>query len=152
MTAHPTLNLMDVRMVLGPLAIAVAFILLCSLLREPNRRQFSALMIAGASAAYFNGGLGPWELAFCALLRFMAYRGLVNYRYIAVAWVFHTTWDVIHDVYANPIIGFAPKSSAGCAVCDLGLALWYAFGAPSPYDAWRRRRAARRSRIAAETT
>jgi hypothetical protein len=33
-------------------------------------------------AAYLNGGLGIWELAFCALLTFLGYRGLQDYRFI----------------------------------------------------------------------
>jgi Family of unknown function (DUF6010) len=39
-------------------------------------------------------------------------------------------WDVVHHLYGNPIVPFAPLSSAGCAVCDLVLAGWYFAGAP----------------------
>jgi hypothetical protein len=42
--------------------VACVFILLCSLIREPDRQRFSALMISGAGAAYLGGGLGAWEV------------------------------------------------------------------------------------------
>jgi hypothetical protein len=129
---------------ISPLIVAAVFIALCSLLKEPNRRNFSAIMIAGAGAAYLNGGLGIWEFAFCTLLTFLAYRGLQHYRFIGAGWVLHTAWDVVHHRYGTPIVPFAPLSSAGCAICDLGLAAWYFLGAPSIYT-WtsraRRRRA-----------
>jgi len=36
---------------LSPLIVAVVFIAACSLLKEPSRRNLSAIMIAGAGAA-----------------------------------------------------------------------------------------------------
>ena len=127
--------------VIAPLMVALAFIAACSLFKEPNRRSFSAIMSAGAGAAYLNGGLGGWEFAFCAVATFVAYSGLNDYRFLGVGWVLHTVWDVLHHLYGNPIVPFVPSSSAGCAICDLGLALWYFRGAPSIYD-WFRRAAA----------
>jgi hypothetical protein len=90
-------------------------------------------MIAGAGAAYLNGGFGTWEFASCALITFLAYRGLSNYRFIAAGWLLHSIWDVAHHLYGTPIVPFVPTSSAGCAICDAGLALWYFCGAPSIY-------------------
>src|ERR1700722_6321973 len=118
---------------ISPLIVAAIFIALCSLLKEPGRRNFSAIMIAGAGAAYLNGGLGIAEFGFCALITFLAYRGLQDYRFIGAGWVLHTVWDVVHHWYGTPIVPFLPMSSAGCAICDLGLAAWYFTGAPSPY-------------------
>jgi len=120
-------------LMISPLVVAGGFILLCGLLKEPARRRFSAIMIAGAGAAYLGGGLGVWEFGFCALLTFIAYRGLQDYRFIGAGWVLHTLWDVVHHLYGNPIVPFLPMSSAGCAICDLGLATWYFTGARSPY-------------------
>ncbi len=125
-------------LMLSPPVVALVFILLCSLLKEPGRQRFSAIMLAGAGAAYLNGGLGVWEFAFCAVMTFVAYRGLQNYRTIAAGWVLHTMWDITHHLYGNPIVPFFEMSSAGCAICDLGLAAWYIAGAPSPYP-WVRR-------------
>jgi hypothetical protein len=127
---RPGLTLIDS---LSPLVVAGIFILLCSLLKEPGRRNFSAIMLAGAGAAYLGGGLGVWEFGFCALMTFVAYRGLQDYRFIGAGWVLHTMWDVVHHLYGNPIVPFVPMSSAGCAICDLGLAAWYFAGAPSPW-------------------
>jgi hypothetical protein len=116
---------------LAPLLVAAVLIFLVSLCMEPGRRKFSAVFLAGAGAAYLSGGLGLAEFAFCALITFLAYRGLDNYRYIAIGWVLHTCWDLVHHYHGNPIIIFDPTSSIGCAICDLGLAAYYAIGAPA---------------------
>ena len=125
-------------MVAAPM-IAIAFIALCSLLKEPARRHFSALMIAGAGAIYISGGgLGPLEFAFCALMTLLAFRGLSEYRFVAIGWLCHVAWDVVHHLYGNPIVPFDPSSSVGCAICDTFLALWYFCGAPA-IQTWFRR-------------
>jgi len=69
---HPTpaLSIADI---IAPIIVAVVFIGTCSLFKEPGRRNFSAIIIAGPGAAYLNGGLGAWEFAFCALITFLAY-------------------------------------------------------------------------------
>lgn len=126
----------SVLQIISPLMVAAIFIALCSLLKEPSRRNFSAIMIAGAGAAYLNGGLGIWEFAFCSLLTFIAYRGLQDYRFIGAGWILHTVWDVVHHLYGTPIVPFVPTSSMGCAICDSALAVWYFFRAPSIYDVW----------------
>ncbi len=65
---------------IAPLVVALIYITLCSLFKEPNRRNFSALMIAGAGAAYLNGGLLGWEFASCTVMTGVAYFGLNDYR------------------------------------------------------------------------
>ncbi len=131
---------------ISPLFIALIWIAAFSLLKEPARRNFSAIMVAGAGAAYLNGGLGGWEFAFCALITFMAYRGLSDYRFIGVAWILHACWDVVHHLYGNPIVPFAPSSSAGCAICDPVIGLWYICGAQS-IATWFRHSDARACRL-----
>lgn len=116
---------------LAPLLVATLLIFLISLLKEPGRCKFSGVFLASAGAAYLSGGLGLAEFAFCALITFLAYRGIDNYRYIAIGWMLHTCWDLVHHYYGNPIIVFDPSSSIGCAICDLGLATYYALGAPT---------------------
>jgi hypothetical protein len=139
MEAHvvPEFGILDA---IPPLVIAGIFILLMSLLREPTRQRFNAIFVAGAGAAYLNGGLGPWEFAYTALATWIAYRGLDSYRFIALAWILHTGWDVIHHFYGRPIVYFQPTSSAGCAITDALIALWFFAGAPSVYDVLRSRR------------
>ena len=121
-------------------AIGVAFIAACSLLKEPSRRHFSAIMVAGAGAAYLSGGFGAWEFAFCALMTFVAFRSLGDYRLVGAGWILHTIWDVLHHLYGNPIVPLVPASSLGCAICDPVLALWYFLGAPSVFQSVRRAR------------
>jgi Family of unknown function (DUF6010) len=72
---------------IAPLVVALIFITLCSLFREPNRQNFSALLIAGAGAAYLNGGLLGWEFAFCNVMTGVAYFGLKDYRFIGIGWL-----------------------------------------------------------------
>jgi hypothetical protein len=114
-----------------PVVIAMAFIALLSRWPEPERQRLNAIIVAGAGAAYLNGGFGAWEFAYTAVATVVAYRGLQSYRFIALAWAMHTGWDVLHHLYGTPIIVFAPTSSAGCAICDTVLATWFVVGAPS---------------------
>jgi len=44
--------------IVAPVVVATLFIIATSAFKEPQRRHFNAIMIAGAGAAYLNGGLG----------------------------------------------------------------------------------------------
>ena len=134
-TAHPPVFL--VADALPAAAIAGVLILLFSLIKEPARHNFMAIFVAGAGGAYLNGGLGPWEFPFATLMLYVAYRGLKSYAFIGIGWLLHTSWDVVHHFYGTPIVPFAPKSSAGCAVCDTLLALWFFYQAPSAFEYFR---------------
>lgn len=131
---------MGVMDVVGPVIVALVYISLSSLFREPNRRSFNAIFVAGAGAAYLSGGFGIWEFAFLAVATYCAYRGLRSYNFIGAAWLLHTGWDVLHHLYGNPIVPFVPDSSLGCAICDPVIALWCFAGAPSVYDLFRGKR------------
>jgi len=124
--------------VLGPALNAVVFVFVMSLVREPARQRFNAIFVAGAGAAYLNGGLGLWEFPFIAVATAAAYLGLRSYRFIGIAWLLHTAWDVVHHLYGNPIWPWQPLSSFGCAVFDALIALWFLAGAPSVSLARRR--------------
>jgi len=128
---------MRVMDILGPVTIALLYISLCSLFKEPSRRNFNAIMIAGAGAAYLNGGFGIWEFAFLIVVTYCAYQGLRSYRFIDVGWLLHTGWDVMDHLYGHPIVPFIPESSLGRAICDPVIALWCFAGAPSVYDYFR---------------
>jgi hypothetical protein len=124
-----------------PVLAAMIFILGSSLIKEPNRRNFMAIMIGGAGAAYLSGGgLGKWEFAFTAVVTWCAYRGLHSYRFIGLGWILHTAWDLVHHFYGNPIIPFLPMSSLGCAITDAVLAVWFFANAPSVFDVGKRTR------------
>jgi hypothetical protein len=113
--------------------IGFMYIAISSFISEPNRQKISAVIIAGAGAVYWNGGLGIWEYVFASAMLFMAFKGLSKYYFIGIAWLMHTSWDTIHHLYASPIVPFSPSSSAGCAVCDVILALWFFGNAPSVF-------------------
>lgn len=125
----------------APVLIGVLYVLLSSLIREPHRRQFNAVMVGGAGAAYLSGGgLGLWEFAFTIVVTYCAYRGLESWTFIGIAWLLHTGWDVVHHLQGNPIIPFADLSSLGCAICDPVIAVWCLAGGPSVIELFRTRR------------
>lgn len=118
--------------------IAFAYIILVSLFREPHRQNFNAIMVAGAGAAYLNGGLMELEFVFCTVMTFVAFKGLRHYYYLGIGWLLHTGWDLIHHYYANPIVPMDPHSSLGCAICDPIIAIWLFMGAPSVFSLFRK--------------
>lgn len=136
MPTHPVPEFTFVAAV-AAVAIALLYILFSSLLKEPTRQQVNAIIIGGAGATYLNGGFGLWELVFCAILVFVAYKGLQSYRFIGIGWVLHTGWDLMHHFYGQPILAFDPLSSAGCALCDTILAIWFFYHAPSLFTWYR---------------
>ena len=121
-----------------PAIIALVAILLISLLKEPARKNYMAILLAGAGAAYLSGGgFGRWELVFCTAMSVCAYFGLRSYSFIGFGWLLHTGWDILHHLYGNPLLPFSATSSLGCAICDPVIAIWCFAGAPS---LWRMRR------------
>ncbi len=111
-----------------------------SLIREPHRRRFNAVMVGGAGAAYLSGGgFGLWELPFVALMAYVAYRGLESWTFIGIGWLLHTAWDMAHHLKGNPILSFYHDSSLACAICDPVIALWCFGGGPSLIVLVRRR-------------
>jgi hypothetical protein len=125
---HPALLAVDY---FGPAISALLFVLIMSLVREPARRKFNAIFVAGASGVYLNGGFGAWELLYPALATPIVYRGLQSYRFIGVAWLMHAAWDLPHHLWGNPIWPFLPTSSFGCLIFDTLIAIWFLAGAPS---------------------
>jgi hypothetical protein len=124
----PLLQAMDH---LGPLLAAPVFVLLMSLVKEPARLKLNAVLVAGASGVYLSGGLGPWELLYPALALPVVYRSLHSHRFIGVAWLMHSGWDLLHHLHGNAIWPFMPTSSWGCMLFDATIALWFLAGAPS---------------------
>lgn len=122
------LHIMDC---VGPSIGAIFFVLAMSLLREPARRNFNAIFAAGACGVYLSGGLGPWELLFPAVATPVVYLGLRSHRFIGLAWIMHSGWDLVHHLYGNPIWPFMPTSSFGCLIFDALIAIWFFAGAPS---------------------
>ena len=125
--------------VIAPALGAVVFVAVMSCVREPARQRFNAIFVAGAGAAYLSGGLGLLELPFIAVATTVAYLGLESYRFIGIAWLLHTGWDIVHHLYGNPIWPWQPMSSFGCAVLDSLIAVWFLAGAPGVFDRLRAR-------------
>ena len=114
-----------------PVLIGLIYIAINSFIREPGRRHFNAIMLAGAGAAYLSGGFGLWEVAFCFGMVPIALMGLNSYRFLGIGWLLHTGWDILHHLYGHPILPFAATSSLGCAICDPVIAIWFLMGAPT---------------------
>ena len=123
----PPLVLMDY---VGPAIGATVFVLLMSIVREPARRTFNAVLIAGASGVYMSGGFGGWELVYPAIVTPIIYFGLNSYRFIGVAWLMHAAWDLPHHLWGHPIWPFMPTSSFGCVIFDTLVGIWFLAGAP----------------------
>ncbi|AGP60433.1 hypothetical protein M271_45335 [Streptomyces rapamycinicus NRRL 5491] len=126
---------------IAPVFIGLLYALLMSLIREPHRRRFNAIMVGGAGAAYLSGGgLDGWEFAFTVVATYVAYRGLESWTFIGIGWLLHTAWDIVHHIKGNPIVPFAHGSSLGCAICDPVIALWCFRGGPSLLRFFRKER------------
>lgn len=125
---------------IAPVLVAAVFIALTSLIREPARQGFMAVMVAGAGAAYLGAfATGAWEFVFTAAVTYCAFRGLTAYSFIGIGWLLHTGWDIVHHISGGPLLPFSVTSSLGCAICDPVIALWCFAGAPSPGDIFSRR-------------
>src|SRR6185436_11513473 len=130
-TMH-TPPLLHVEDYVGPLVAAAVFIVIMSRVREPARRNFNAILAAGASGVYLRGSLGAWELLYAAAAAVVSYLGLRSHRFIGVAWLMHAAWDALHHLYGNAIWPFMPTSSFGCMLFDTAIAVWFLAGLPSP--------------------
>lgn len=117
--------------VLGPAVGAGIFVVAMSLVREPMRRTFNAVLVAGATGVYLSGGFGLWELLYPVAAMPVLIRGLQSHRYIGFAWLMHAAWDLPHHLWGNPIWPFMPTSSLGCFVFDSLIAAWFLAGAPT---------------------
>lgn len=118
--------------------IGIAFILIMSLVKEPTKRRLNVLMIAGGGAVYWNGGLGIYELIFGLVMFIVAMQGFKHYYFIGIGWLLHTVWDILHHLNHHPLLPFDPISSAGCAVCDPIMAIWFLFGAPNVFKLFKK--------------
>lgn len=129
MQAPPPLQLADY---LGPMFAALVFVLIMSCVKEPARREYNAILVAGASGVYMNGGFGLWELLYTAAVGgVVAYLGLRSYFAVGLGWLLHAGWDWLHHLYGTVIWAFMPTSSFGCMVFDTLIAVWFMAGAPA---------------------
>jgi hypothetical protein len=114
--------------------LAPIFITIMSLIKEPLRQKINAGLLAVAGGAYINAGIMPFDQMFNVLLVIISYKGLQNYKYIALGWILHTFWDIVHHFYGNSIDPSIPSSTNVCAFFDVFIATWFYFGAPSIFD------------------
>src|SRR5262245_25543937 len=105
-----------------PVAIGLVFIAVMQRIDEPRRLRLNALLAAGASTTYLGGGLGGWEIVYMVVAASVAYRATASYRYVGVAWLMHSGWDLVHHLWARPILDLQATSSFGCAITDALLA------------------------------
>ena len=88
----------------------------------------------GTSFSRVSGGFGAWELAFPVFAIPVTYRGLRSYRFIGVAWLMHSAWDIAHQLWGHSLWPFMPTASFGCMICDALIAVWFFAGAPSLFS------------------
>lgn len=119
-----TLPPIHVLTLLGPVLAALLVVLLMSRIREPLRQKIHVVMVGGFSTVYVGGALGPWELLYVVPAAYVAYRAIDSYRFVALGWLMHPVWDIVHHLYGSPIWPWMPTSSIGCAVFDPIVALW----------------------------
>jgi hypothetical protein len=124
---NPSLLMIDY---VGPAIGAALFVLAMSFVKEPTRRSFNAIFVAGASGVYLSGGFGVWELLYPAMVTPLVFFGLRSYRFTGIAWLIHALWDTLHHFWGNPIWPFMPTSSLGCAIFDSLIAIWFLRDAP----------------------
>jgi len=118
--------------VVGPFVASIVFVVVMSLVKQPARRTYNAILVAGASGVYLSGGFGLWELLYAAVAGgVVAYLGLRSYRFIGLAWLMHASWDLAHHLAGHAIWPFMPTSSFGCMIFDTLIALWFLAQAPS---------------------
>lgn len=122
---------MTVMDIAGPAIGAGVFVLVMSLVPEPTRRTFNAILVAGASGVYLSGGFGAWELLYPVIVTPVTFRALRSYRFTGIAWLMHAAWDLPHHLWGNPIWPFMRTSSFGCVVFDSLIAAWFIAGAPA---------------------
>ena len=129
------LNSMPLQVIdyIGPAVSASVFVLIMSLVKEPTRRTFNAIFVAGATGVYLSGGFGPWELLYPTIATPIVFLGLRSYRFIGIAWLMHSYWDIVHHLYGNPIWPFMPTSSFGCMIFDALIGVWFLADAPSVF-------------------
>ena len=115
----------------APAIAGLVFILIMSFVREPTRRTLNGVLAAGAVSTYLSGGFGVWELVYPIVATPIVYCGLQSYRFIGIAWLMHSGWDLMHHLWGNPIWPFMPTSSLGCLIFDVVIGVWFLAGAPS---------------------
>src|SRR5499427_8241572 len=128
MFAAPTLLASDYY---GPAIAALCFVVIMTCVPERTRRAFNAILVAGTCGTYLNGGFGLWELVYPLLATPVVYAGLRSYRFIGIAWLMHSVWDLAHHLWGNPLWPFMPTSSWGCMIFDSVICIWFFAGAPS---------------------
>jgi hypothetical protein len=131
---------------IGPAVGACLFVLVMSFVKEPTRLTLNAIIMGGASGVYLSGGFGPWELVYPAIATPIVYFSLRSYRFVALGWIMHAGWDVVHLAWGNPIWPFMPTSSLGCAIFDTILGLWL-FADTRTVSRWRALAVAAASKI-----
>lgn len=139
MQTHPVPEIHFISYIMAIVVVPLLFwIIPSSLMKEPKRRTYNAVILAIAGGAYFNAGFGFYEIVFGAVIGFTAYRSLNNYKFLTFGWVLHIIWDVAHHLTGNPMLTFLPSSSFECAITDSLLAIWYLFNAPSIFSLFKK--------------
>ncbi len=132
------------------LTMSLGLIVPASLLSPSSRHRLVTIVTAVAGGVYLNGGLGAWEFVLPLAMGYCANKAIVTaekstpsdgvrtgsnlnnpFAPLALGWVLHTAWDVVHHLQGRPLVSWIPTSSGECAITDLVWAAWLFAGAPS---------------------
>ena len=90
--------------------IAVVYIVIFSMVKEPNRQKINAIILAGAGAAYLRGGFGIGEFVFCGFMTFIAFKDLSNYTFIGIGWLQHDQTALIPELQTTCATDFVARN------------------------------------------
>ena len=117
--------------ILPPIGQSLIFVFLISIIREPYRQRSMAIMLALAGGVYINNAYQLMPEIFALVIAIFSLLGLKNYKFIGIGWLLHSAYDWIHYTNGFPMINHAPGSAFGCAIFDIGIAVYFFFNAPN---------------------
>lgn len=120
--------------ILPPIGQSLIFVFLISIIREPYRQRLMAIMLALAGGVYMNNAYQLMPGIFALVMACFSFLGLNNYKFIGIGWLLHSAYDWVHYSNGFPMINDVPGSAFGCAIFDIGIAIYFFFNAPNLFS------------------
>lgn len=120
--------------ILFPILQSVVFITLIALIREPHRQWSMAILLAVAGGVYLNNEYQLFPAIFALVIGIFSFLGLKNYQFIGIGWLLHSVYDWVHYFNGFPMLNNTPGTAFGCAIFDIGIAVYFLLGAPTLFS------------------